>query len=76
MATGIVCGSVKVWCPLISYEGVCLKFSALRLNSVLLAGLFVLIVNVGNICLSRRGVHPDYDTVTIYGFCQESRLDD
>lgn len=44
VATGIVCGSVKVWCPLISYEGVCVKFSALRLNSVLLAGLFVLML--------------------------------
>lgn len=34
VATGIVCGSVKVWCALISCEGVCVKFSALRLNSV------------------------------------------
>lgn len=43
---------------------------------MLLAGLFVLILNVGYICLSRRGVHPDYNTVTIYAFCQESGLDD
>lgn len=30
VATGIVRGSVKVWCPLISYDGVCVQSSVLR----------------------------------------------